>query len=335
MSQGRRLRITLPGLADAARRCAAQGASPRLPQAEWLLARGRRRPSTVPAWREWLLAGADLGPDVLERFPAGPCTHAARTGQRPTVRLARAEPVHLLTALDHLQLAAPVPVPLDATESDAVLATLNGHLEGSGFVLHADGGQGWLCECPPDLQFTAVDPSSAVGLNLRGLLPDGRDAGRVRALVNELQMLLHEHPVNERRAASGQPLVNSVWLWGAGSAGEIHGAARGVLVTDDEWLSGLWRLHGGRLRPARDLAASLADEEGSVLVAIAPTVTGGGAAEELQRIDQTVFAPVCAALAAARIQHIALHLGGAELDIPAAARWEFWRRARPLAEVLQ
>jgi len=335
MSQGRRLRIALPGLADAARRCAAQGASPRLPQAEWLLARGRRRPSTVPAWREWLLAGADLGPDVLERFPAGPCTHAARTGQRPTVRLARAEPVHLLTALDHLQLAAPVPVPLDATESDAVLATLNGHLEGSGFVLHADGGQGWLCECPPDLQFTAVEPSSAVGLNLRGLLPDGRDSGRVRALVNELQMLLHEHPVNERRAASGQPLVNSVWLWGAGSAGEIRGAARGVLVTDDEWLSGLWRLHGGRLRPARDLAASLADEEGSVLVAFAPTVTGGGAAEELQRIDQTVFAPVCAALAAARIQHVALHLGGAELHIPAAARWEFWRRARPLAEVLQ
>jgi len=335
MSEGRRLRIALPGLADAARRCAAQGASPRLPQAEWLLARGRRRPSTATAWREWLLAGAGLGSDVLERFPAGPCTHAARTGQRPTARLARAEPVHLLTALDHLQLAAPVPVPLDAKESDAVLATLNSHLEGSGFVLHAGGGQAWLCECPPELQFMAVEPSSAVGQNLRGFLPDGRDAGRVRALVNELQMLLHEHPVNERRAASGQPPVNSVWLWGAGSAGEIRGAAPGVLVTDDEWLSGLWRLHGGRLRPARDLAASLADEEGSVLVAIAPTVTGGGAAEELQRIDQTVFAPLCAALAAARIQHITLHLGGAELDIPAVARWEFWRRARPLAEVLQ
>lgn len=335
MSEGRRLRIALPGVADASRRCAAQGASPRLPQAEWLLARGRRRQPTAPGWREWLLAGAGLGPDLLERFPAGPCTRAARTGQWPTARLARAEPVHLLTGLDHLQLAEPVPVPLDATESDAVLATLNGHLEGSGFVLHADGGPGWLCECPPDLQFTAVEPSSAVGLNLRGLLPDGRDARRVRGLVNELQMLLHEHPVNERRAASGRPLVNSVWLWGAGSAGEVLGAARGVLFTDDEWLAGLWRLHGGRLRPVSDFAASLADEEGAVLAAIAPTVTGGGAAEELQRIEQTVLAPARAALAAARVQHIALYLGGAELDIPAAARWEFWRRARPLAEVLQ
>ena len=335
MSEGRRLRIALPGLADAARRCAAQGASPRLPHTEWLLARGRRRPSTAAAWREWLLAGAGLGSDVLERFPAGPCTHAVRTGRRPTARLARAEPVHLLTGLDHLQLAAPVPVPLDATETDAVLGTLNGHLEGSGYVLYADGGQGWLCECPPDLQFTAVEPSCAVGLNLRGLLPDGRDAGRVRALVNELQMLLHEHPVNERRAASGQPLVNSVWLWGAGSAGETCGVARGVLVTDDEWLAGLWRLHGGRLRPARDLAASLAEEEGAVLVAIAPTVTGGGAAEELQWVEQTVFAPVRAMLASGRLQHIAFNLGGAELDIPAAARREFWRRPRPLAEVLQ
>lgn len=243
--------------------------------------------------------------------------------------------MHLLTGLDHLQLAEPVPVPLDATESDAVLATLNGHLEGSGFVLHADGGPGWLCECPPDLQFTAVEPSSAIGLNLRGLLPDGRDARRVRALVNELQMLLHEHPVNERRAASGQALVNSVWLWGAGSAGEIRGAARGVLVTDDEWLAGLWSLHGGCLQPPRDLAALLAEGNDAVLVAIAPTATGSGAAEDLQRIEQTVLAPARAALTAARVQHIALHVGSAELDIPAAARWEFWRRARPLAEVLQ
>lgn len=298
------------------------------------MVRGRPKPSTVASWREWLLVGADLGPEVLERFPAAPCTHVAHTGRWPTVRLARAEPVHLLTALDHLQLAAPVPVPLAATEAEALLATLNAHLEGSGFMLHAGGGRSWLCECPPDLQFTAVEPSSAVGMNLRGLLPDGRDAGRVRTLVNELQMLLHEHPVNQRRAADGEPVVNSVWLWGAGVAGEIQGAARGVLVTDDDWLAGLWSLHGGRCRPVRDLVASLVDEEGEVRVAIAPTVTGCSAAEELQRLEQTVFVPVCAALASARVRQIALHVGSAELEIPAAARWAFWRRARPLAEVL-
>ena len=38
----------------------------------------------------------------------------------------------------------------------------------------------------------------------------------MRRLMTELQMLLHEHPVNEARAARGVPTVNAVWLWGGG-----------------------------------------------------------------------------------------------------------------------
>jgi hypothetical protein len=334
VSAGRVLRIAWPGLADSVLRLAGRGENVRLPAAEWLIARGRSRSAGKSGWRDWALDGAQLGDDVLERFPAGPCAIAAVSGSVPPGTWARADPVHLLTAIDHLQLAAPVPLPLDTAESAALLATLNDHLAGTGFALHAGADGGWLCECPAGLEFAAVEPSQAVGGNLRELLPTGRDASRVRALVNELQMVLHEHPVNEQRAARGLPAVNSVWLWGVGMDGHPRDRATGSLLTDDQWLKGLWRRHGGRVRPLDEFVAALEQESGDVRVALAQTVASTDEPGTLRQLDQDILAPARAMLAAARVSRVSLHSGRLVLDVPASARWACWRRPRPIAEVL-
>jgi hypothetical protein len=329
------LRIALPGLAGSARRCLRDGDPVRLPAAEWLLARGRRQRLPLPDWRNWLLAAAGLEGDVLQRFAAGPCARFADVAveEAPALTWARAEPVHLLTAFDHLQLAAPVPQPLEPAESAELIDTLNRHLAGSGFRLHARPRSGWLCECPPGLEFTVTEPAAAIGRNLRDLLPAGRDAARVRSLVNELQMLLHEHPVNGRRAAAGRATVNSVWLWGAGVAGLPQGTTADLLLTDDDWLAGHWRLHGGRVRPAGELARAVGEEAANLWVAIAPPASGRTAAEDLREFEKVVFATARAALAAGGIGRISLHTGREVLEIGTGARWAIWRRRRPILEV--
>jgi hypothetical protein len=328
------LRIAVPALADSVAWLEAQGEGVRLPATEWLVARGRVRPAEVTGWRDWLLAGAGLGDDVLRRFPAGPCASVNGHGQPAAGTWARAEPVHLLTALDHLQLAAPVPLPLEAAEAAELLATMNAHLAGTGFKLRATDDGGWLCACPAGLDCATVDPSLAVGRNLREWLPTGRDASQVRALVNELQMLLHEHRVNEQRAARGLPAVNSVWLWGVGVADAPAAVAGGVLVTDDAWLAGLWRLHGGRVRSVGEFAAVLAEESGDVRVGFGPMIAGAAAADVLRSIDEQVLAPARAALSAKGADRVLLHAGRQSFDITPGARWMFWRRSRPLTEVL-
>jgi hypothetical protein len=332
---GRRtLRIALPGLAELAVRSAEDCEPPRLPAAEWLLARGRRESAVMSAWRDWLLAGADLGPGVLDRFPAGPSARRLAPGHLPGGTWARAEPVHLLTAIDHLQLAAPVPLLLDADEADALVATLNDHFAGSGFVFQRTSGPGWLCECPSGVACASVEPVSAVGRNLRDLLPTGRDATRVRAVMNEIQMLLHQHPVNQRRAERGLAAVNSVWLWGVGTAAMPEGAACGTLLTDDEWLAGLWSLHGGSVQSVDDLAAELDRNDGDLRVALVESASSASAAAQLRRVEQSVLAPVRAALAAGRVSSVAVHTGTATFEVAGAARWSFWRRPRAMAEVL-
>jgi len=328
------VRIALPGLADSAAHCAGRGEAVRLPAAEWLVARGDRRAGDGGDWRRWVLAGAGLGEDTLDRFPAGPCVLAARSGLDPQGCWACAEPVHLLTALDHLQLGSPVPLPLDAADRSELVESLNRHFADSGFRLHAMQRGGWLCECPPGLRCAAHEPAAAIGGNLRDLQPVGPDAVRVRALVNEAQMLLHDHPVNARRAARGEPAVNSVWLWGIGCAGERSGRTEGTLVSDDDWLAGLWQLHGGAVRPVAELAEVLARGDGAVNVAIAPDATGRGAAAELARLEQEVLEPLRTSLVAGRVSVATVSTGGWTVAVDARARRRFWRRGRPIAEVL-
>ena len=335
MSGGREVRIALPGLADSLVRLAAEDAALRLPAAEWVMARGREHSSVAHDWRAWVLAGAGLGDDVLRRFPAGPGSVPADVATHSGQTWARAEPVHLLTAIDHLQLASPVPLPLEASESGPLLETLNAHLAGTGFELRALADGGWLCRCPGGLACETVDPLDAPGRNLRELLPTGRDAVRVRSLVNELQMLLHEHPVNERRVARGVPPVNSVWLWGIGNPREPAAGVQGDLLTDDAWLAAVWRRHGGRVRSMHELGSALAEEGADMRVATVVGRDGRPAADTLQALEANVFVPVRAALAASRVSRVTLHVGRRALDLTPSARWVFWRRARPLAAVSQ
>lgn len=307
----------------------------RLPAAEWLVARGNRTPEPPTSWRQWLLDGAGLGENLLERFPAGPCVHAAWTRGPARGTWACAAPVHLLTAIDHLQLAAPVPLPLEAEESAALLASLDAHLAGTGFCLHSFPGRGWLCECPTDLVCAAVEPAAAIGLNLRELMPGGRDSARVRALVNELQMLLHEHPVNERRALRGAPAVNSLWLWGFGAAVEPCAQAQGALLTDDAWLAGLWRLHGGEVGSLSELGDYLRRSSTVVRVALAPMSCDDDRRDRLAALDRSLLVPARAALVDGIVQSVSLHTGRTAFEVPRHARWRLWRRSCPLGEALR
>lgn len=331
----RRLRVAMPWLGAAV----AEGAtsSVRLPAAEWLVARAVQSWTDRP-WREWLLDdsldGSASGANPLDDFPAGPCVRSAWLGGRPAGTWAVAAPVHLLTALDHLRLAAPVPVPLEPGESADLVKDLNAELAHRGFLLDDVAGQGWLCRCPDDLDCRAIEPALAVGGNLRELMPSGRDASRVRAWTNEAQMVLHEHPVNVRRSARGLPAVNSVWLWGFGAAGDSQSAPEGTLLTDDDWLTGFWRLMGGEPATPDGLPAALAGERALIRLALADPGTAD-VASTLSGLEHRVFAPARAALASGALHEVAFLSGAACHAVTRGARLRFWRRSRPLLEALR
>jgi len=328
-----RLRLALPWLEFAPDADAPAGqVLARMPAGEWLAARGDSSPADVRAWRAWLLDDLVAGGELLRHCPAGPCLRALHTAAPPEGTWSCARPVHLLTAIDHLQLA-PGRLAVDAEESVHVIGDINRHLEGSGFRLHDPGaGDDWLLECARPLQCISVDPDDASGRNLRDLLPGGRDGACIRSLMNEIQMLLHEHPVNLARGARRLPALNSLWLWGFGGLGSVSPISLPPLYTDDTWLAGLWRLHGANVQ-SLDEFATVSPARVDALVASARAPQGDPLAV-LTSVEETCFAPAKTRLVQGATSMISMLLGDRTVEVDSRARYRFWRRRRPLSEIL-
>lgn len=126
-----------------------------------------------------------------------------------------ADPVHLRFHQDRLILGDASQLALTADEAGALTASLAAAL--SPVALYAPHPERWYLRLPDfaDDDLGSPPPSLVTG---RALHPGQLGASRrCRQLANEIQILLHEHPVNTARAARGMPPVNSLWLWGGGA----------------------------------------------------------------------------------------------------------------------
>ncbi len=59
-----------------------------------------------------------------------------------------------------------------------------------------------------------ISPTALSGRDVGDWWPTGTDWRPWRRLLNELQMVWHEHPINEARETAGRPAINGVWLYG-------------------------------------------------------------------------------------------------------------------------
>ena len=327
----RRIALALPRFRVALERGEAGTAAPALRELQWLASRARRTVALPADWRAWLMSRFGPGAGLLQGCPAGPAVQALATGGREDGCWACAQPVHLITGLDHLRLA-PLPVPpLSTAEARAIAGTMNAALEDAGYSLRPSDAEPWTLACPADIECETIEPAQAEGRDVRDCLPAGRDGAQVRRLMNELQMLLHEHPVNTTRIARGLLPVNSFWLWGFGRADALDRTPLPALCTDDAWLRGLWRLHGGEARPLSAMEHTL-ETEPSLLVAAADAVADPRA--ELERWEVMLAAPLAAALRRGAIGSASIRLGDASYVLSHAARLAAWRRRRAWAELL-
>ncbi len=135
-------------------------------------------------------------------------------------------------------------------------------------------------------------------------LPRGADGETWQRWQNEIQMLLHAHPVNAAREARGARPVTGLWFWGGGRASEIAaapGPARRSLAaprTRSATSRAAYapaRRSNGRRRPdfvSVDDGADAAGKESTVVVL--PPVAGDAA---LPGLAAEWLAPAVAALA--------------------------------------
>lgn len=71
------------------------------------------------------------------------------------------------------------------------------------------------------LGMTLTPPHDISGRAIADYLPGGDGAETLRQLMEASQAILRRHPVNLQRRDHGEPMISSIWLWGAGKRPQI------------------------------------------------------------------------------------------------------------------
>lgn len=127
-------------------------------------------------------------------------------------------PAHWSLGTEQVSLHDPSALQLDGGAAREVFEAIGDLFVSEGFELHDRWPQGWLCrhDALADLPTASLD--RVIGRNVDRWLGADPRARLVRRLQNEVQMLLHAHPLNEAREARGALAVNSIWISGTGRA---------------------------------------------------------------------------------------------------------------------
>jgi hypothetical protein len=321
-----RVRVALPWIEAALTEAKASGALPALDSLAWLVGRGNPG-RTGGDWRRWLLGALDRETTAaFAASQAGPCLAASGgVGPGTAAGWAVAQPVHLATGLDHLRLAALAEARPDPEEVEALASSLRGHFAGDAFGLvdYLDGA--WIVRCEEAFDVVTHDPADLVGRNIHDYMPGGPQGARIRSVMNEIQMVLHEHPVNLRRARLRQLPINALWLWGFGTyaaaPAPLAALSEWCLHSDDLWVRAFWRVHGGE---ERALGAADAFERDTLFAMTQPPTSDP--AEALAEVDSSLLARLCAGLQAGNLRSLDLLTGESVHTLDGRSRFRIWRR---------
>ena len=321
------------------------------PALERLLAKGRRHAAAEAAEAEapaatsaeaWLCGR--FGVDKQADWPAAPYSLLADGGEPGKHHWLRADPVHLRLEGNRLVLADSGVFPLSQQEAESLADSLNAHFSRDGLVFYPLRPDRWYLRVAqaPALETTPL--AQAAGRSIDALLPRGADSPSWRARMNDIQMLLHGHAVNEAREATGQLPINSVWIWGGGKlADAVPGPLNAVWSADP--------IAAGLAQAARIAARALPEDAAALLRAGASTGVNlilldrlrsaaqygdaHGWRENLQQLERDWFAPLLDALRQERIGMLSLHAlgpaGAVSVETTRGDLRRFWRRTKPLA----
>lgn len=237
-------------------------------------------------------------------------------------------PGHIQIARTHLTMADTRQVPLADDDSRALFATAAELCESIGHALRYGDAQTWFLRADDWTGFETATPDTVVNMDLTDFMPKGQPALAYRRLQNEVQMAWHAHPVNAARETQRLPIVNAFWMWGAGrTAPALKQPLASFAVPG--WLGAL----GDQRFETLDRLADLLSTDRTLVVG--PLAEAAQAADwsvwlqVMQKLEDTLFAPLLAAVKAGRVSKLTLVLssreGLLETTTSALAQRKFWR----------
>jgi len=268
----------------------------------------------------------------------GPHATQQATGASSTAWLAT--PLHRIAGLTTVHLDRRGLLQLSQEEAEALAVDFNrifGDDPTSPLRLHALPGGALLLEAGANLVATTTEPARLLVSGLEDAMPSGPQATPLKRIGAEVEMWLHEHPLNLFRVRRGQLPLNALWLWGGGPVerrprrASVPASLR--LFGTDPYLSGLARSNGVPILALPDRFSDLVEEQCSVLVTEAGPLLHAhptwSVFDGVAELDRRHMAPAVAALQAGQVERLTVIANDIELTVRRKDRLKFWRRSKP------
>jgi hypothetical protein len=238
-----------------------------------------------------------------------------------------ADPAWVQPEMNGARLLACGNLDLNMEQAREFVAALDETFAEQSMALEVGDASHWQVRLPGYIDMpTFAEPEEALGADMLQHLPQGPEGRRWRALINEAQIILHQHPLNQVRRQVGRPPVNSVWLWGGGALPAWVESGLSRVISDDLLV---WALAGraGVDVCGRDSFTSVAAEKVSSSAFELLDLQDIQAGE----IESSWWPRIEAGLVSGRFGQVRmLFASGERWSMRASHRWRFWRKASTL-----
>ncbi len=137
-------------------------------------------------------------------------------GRPPSKAVLRADPVYLKVDRDCLYLLGRNSLQVSVDEAKAVTTQINELYSDTEWSMEIGSADRWYITLEHEIDIQTHSLTDSFGKNIASYLPLGAAGKKWRAVLNEIQMLLHNSDINLHREMNGRLPINSIWLWGEG-----------------------------------------------------------------------------------------------------------------------
>lgn len=294
-----------------------------------LLTRANTFPVSSPSLQYTLCELFNVQPSGA--LPVAALNWLADTGRVADKPLLSFDPVSLVADMDHVLLYDSTHFDIEQEEAQQLVAAINNLLQDDGLEVIAPSPQRWYLQGKQSANTRFTPLAEVVGRNILPAMPTGDDAVWWRRLLNEIQMLLHSHPVNDSRVARGLMPINGVWPWGDGAPEQCGRAAFDSCRSDDVFVKGLCLLQKVEHQALpENFATWLENATGGSHLVHLPLVTAESAetlCDRLVVLERDWIAPLAEALQNAALHSCTVYIGGRlGYSVSAAQFRSWWRR---------
>ncbi len=235
-------------------------------------------------------------------------------------------PVHFVLQRDYFTLGDAVR--LNADELKLLASALNQHFAQDRLRFLPSKTSNFLylhVNDDVDVDVTTYSLSEATGRDVGKHLPHGKHGMKFQSLLNEVQMLLHEHPINQALEERGLLAVNSLWLSGGGRFEAINQSAQELgfkLFANDALSMGLAKWSGISCNVVKVYTSLQFDGDAVIVMANNSDLESDWFAPMLKSLKHKEFATLRC--------HFDVHGMTFTLHIKPLDTWKFWRKLKPI-----